>query len=467
MYSQAGSGAPSSLPQAICQGVRADRRCQSQVCWRASSLRPRPASTLPRPAAAIHMPTRAAISSVCKRRSGWTRAIGVASSKAVSSRLQPSWDGRQLSQSWRWNSGLCVMAAPQGGGCCVLQAARIAVLQALAHRGQAGHGQAGTDQAGQQIGALARQGGQPQLQMHQALVIGRRHRGVGKDQVQLPCQRPGRGTRGGASSSAYSASGASPPAAGALMPPCRASWLSTRPPRRLRMWVQYSSSSLRMWLETIRVMPWACSARISRDRLARASGSRPLAGSSSSSTRGWWTMAWPMATRWRWPRDSSVGRRSSRSARPSCPATCATRCGAGRGTPMDRAAYCRQRRAQAVIEAEEIRQIAQVPVHFAGLLLHGNAMHLDLARQRLVQPGDAAHQRGFSGAVGPHQGRDGACGDMDADAVQRAVARVLEHQLRNLDQGEPSLIVLMAGRNGGSARQYSPALPRLVPGRAA
>ena len=46
------------------------------------------------------------------------------------------------------------------------------------------------------IGALARQGGQPQLQVHQALVIGRRHRGVGKDQMQLPCQRPGRGTRG-------------------------------------------------------------------------------------------------------------------------------------------------------------------------------------------------------------------------------------------------------------------------------
>ena len=46
-YSHAGSTAPSSLPHAICQGERADRRCQSQVFWLASSARLRPASTLP------------------------------------------------------------------------------------------------------------------------------------------------------------------------------------------------------------------------------------------------------------------------------------------------------------------------------------------------------------------------------------------------------------------------------------
>lgn len=117
--------------------------------------------------------------------------------------------------------------------------------------------------------------------------------------------------------------------------------------------------------------------------------------------------------------------------------------------------------AQAVVEAEEIREVAQVAVHLARLLLHQDAVHLDPPRQRLVQACNAAHQRGFAGAVGADQGRDAARRDMEADAVQRAVARIFEHQLRNLDQAAPSLC-----DGGWAARAASRANIAEPPGRA-
>lgn len=305
--------------------------------------------------------------------------------------------------------------------------------------------------------------------MHQALVIGRRHRGVGKDQMQLPCQRPGRGTGGRCQLQrvqrqrhiaaggrcldaavqglvAFHAAAAQAQDVGAVLVEFAEDVAGDDQGHALCLQRphQLGQAGAGLGVQAAGRLVQQQHARLVDDGLADghalALAARQLGGQALQQIG---QAQLPGHVR------HALGRLGRGHAH-------------GQGRVLQAAPH-----AQAVIEAEEIRQIAQVPVHFAGLLLHRNAMHLDLARQRLVQPGDAAHQRGFAGAVGPHQGRDGACGDMDADAIERAVAGVLEHQLRNLDQGEPSLIALMAGRNGGTARQYSPALPRRALGRAA
>ena len=68
-------------------------------------------------------------------------------------------------------------------------------------------------------------------------------------------------------------------------------------------------------------------------------------------------------------------------------------------------------------------------VHLARLLFHRQAFDADMAGQRLVQPGNAAHQRGFACAIGADQRGHAACGDGDTDPIQCAVAGILEHQL--------------------------------------
>ncbi len=61
------------------------------------------------------------------------------------------------------------------------------------------------------------------------------------------------------------------------------------------------------------VMPSSrCSFWISMRVCARSLASRFDSGSSNRNTCGWRTMARPMATRWRWPPESSRGLRSSR-----------------------------------------------------------------------------------------------------------------------------------------------------------
>ena len=87
------------------------------------------------------------------------------------------------------------------------------------------------------------------------------------------------------------------------------------------------------------------------------------------------------------------------------------------------------RDAEAVIEAVKVRQIAEVAVHLARLLLYGQAFDMDLPRQRLLQPGNAAHQCGLACAIGADQCGDAAGGDGQAHAVECAVARIFKHQL--------------------------------------
>ncbi len=100
-YSQAGTVAPSSLPQAICQGVRADRRCQSQVCWRTSSLRLRAASTLAYPVVLAHRPKTAVRPRLARRSWASDKTKGSARIRLHSSSVHSARLGRQLSQSWR------------------------------------------------------------------------------------------------------------------------------------------------------------------------------------------------------------------------------------------------------------------------------------------------------------------------------------------------------------------------------
>ena len=85
--------------------------------------------------------------------------------------------------------------------------------------------------------------------------------------------------------------------------------------------------------------------------------------------------------------------------------------------------------AEPVVQAVEIREIAQVAVHLARLLLDRQTFDTDMARQRLLEAGDAAHQRGFAGAVGADECRHAARSDGQAHAVEGAVARIFKHQL--------------------------------------
>ena len=47
---------------------------------------------------------------------------------------------------------------------------------------------------------------------------------------------------------------------------------------------------------------------------------------------------------------------------------------------------------QPFVQAKKIGQIAHMPMHFAGGLQHIDTMHHDLARRRVLQPGQAAQQ---------------------------------------------------------------------------
>ena len=80
------------------------------------------------------------------------------------------------------------------------------------------------------------------------------------------------------------------------------------------------------WVTNSEVMPSsACSLRISMRVCARSLASRLDSGSSNRNTCGWRTIARPMATRWRWPPESSRGRRLSSAPSSRIAAALATR----------------------------------------------------------------------------------------------------------------------------------------------
>ena len=77
------------------------------------------------------------------------------------------------------------------------------------------------------------------------------------------------------------------------------------------------STSGRTCDETSTVRPSSPSRRISSTTWRRCTGSRPLSGSSSSSSSGSCTSAWASLTRWRMPFEKPPTRRSAASSRPT------------------------------------------------------------------------------------------------------------------------------------------------------
>ena len=60
-------------------------------------------------------------------------------------------------------------------------------------------------------------------------------------------------------------------------------------------------------------------------------------------------------------------------------------------------------------------------------------MHPNLARQRLLQPGQAAQQGGFARAIGADQRGDAAACNVQANAIQGPMAGVFKDQIRDVD----------------------------------
>lgn len=72
-------------------------------------------------------------------------------------------------------------------------------------------------------------------------------------------------------------------------------------------------------------------------------------------------------------------------------------------------------------------------VDLARLCGHIDAMHPNLARQRLLQPGQAAQQGGFACAIGADQRGDAAACNVQANAIQGPMAGVFKDQIRDVD----------------------------------
>ena len=106
---------------------------------------------------------------------------------------------------------------------------------------------------------------------------------------------------------------------------------SSRPRPITTTWSAVRAISPIRWLETSTVRPSAASDR-SRSRTQRIpSGSRPLTGSSSSSTSGSPSSAAAMPSRWPMPSENLPARRPAASASPTSPSTSSTR---ERGMPL-------------------------------------------------------------------------------------------------------------------------------------
>ena len=88
---------------------------------------------------------------------------------------------------------------------------------------------------------------------------------------------------------------------------------------------------------------------------------------------------------------------------------------------------------EVLVEAEEIREVAHDAVHVARPVADIHVGDRDGARERRLQPGDAAHQRGLARAVGADQRGDAAVGDGQRDVVERAMAGVVEGEIGYFD----------------------------------
>src|SRR5215468_7659823 len=152
-----------------------------------------------------------------------------------------------------------------------------------------------------------------------------------------PAQRPAAGHGGqpaGAVSLRKAHSSALPAAPISLSGPAK----RTCPALTITTWSAVWATSLSTWLATITVLPSSARPRSRPRSQAIPAGSRPLAGSSSSSTCGSPSRAAARPRRCRMPRENPRTRRSAAPASPTCPSTSSTRM---RGMP---AASARTRR---------------------------------------------------------------------------------------------------------------------------
>ena len=88
---------------------------------------------------------------------------------------------------------------------------------------------------------------------------------------------------------------------------------------------------------------------------------------------------------------------------------------------------------QIVIDAEEIGQEGHALVGLARRLMHVEIFEQDAPGAGAVERHQAAQQRRLAGAVRPDQRRDRLRRDGEGDIVERAMARIVEDQMLDLD----------------------------------
>ena len=176
--------------------------------------------------------------------------------------------------------------------------------------------------------------------------------------------------------------------------------------------LQMSASSGRMWLETMMVLP-SLPSSLSRPRISmRARGSRPLAGSSSSSTLGSCSSTRARPSRCVMPRERLVTQRVALVAEVDqvehFVADFAAR-GAfdaiGGGEELEVLDHL-----HVVVHAEEVGHVADQPADFLGMGVDRVAADAGLAPGRLQERGQDAHRRGLARAVGADEPEQVALG---------------------------------------------------------
>ena len=168
------------------------------------------------------------------------------------------------------------------------------------------------------------------------------------------------------------------------------------------------------------------------DHLLAALGVERAVGSSASSRVGSLARARAMASRWRWPPESTPGTAAALSPMPS-------RSSRSRARRLGHLALAagddrRQRHVledgHALEEVEELEDDADVaPAQPGELVLgppgHQLAGHHDVPSSGDVEPGHQVEQRRLAAPRGPHQGHELAGRDGQVDAAQRPHRRVL------------------------------------------
>src|SRR5262249_52126382 len=166
--------------------------------------------------------------------------------------------------------------------------------------------------------------------------------------------------------------------------------------------LQMSASSGRMWLETRIVLPMLRSS-LSRPRISmRARGSRPLAGSSSSSTCGSCSntppTAQPRGMPPRQPRPQGAPLVAPTAHPPPPAPLLAPLC------PLDAVRGGEEfeifNHLHVVVDAEEVRHVAHEAANVLGAVVDRKPAHRRLAPGRVEQRGEDAHGGRLTGAVG-------------------------------------------------------------------